>query len=396
MIFISDKHKCCGCEACVQRCPKNCILLREDKDGFLYPQVDTKSCINCHLCEKVCPMLHEIDLEEDKKKSYVAINTNEAIRLESSSGGLFTAFAEYVIKKRGVVFGVQFGKDWCPEFSYTENIEGLHLFRGSKYIQARIGTAYRDVELFLKQGRKVLFTGCSCHIKALHLYLSRYYSNLLTVDLICHGVPSPGVWRHYLKTFNPFRIEKIEFRNKKIGWKKYSFVIQYQDSEKANHEISMWAGAHSFTRLFLSNICIRPSCYNCQSKNGRSGSDITIADAWGIEKFFPEMDDDKGTSLVIVHSLKGEVLFNELSNLKKVSVNINDMITYYNTSYIFSVKPNPKRKDFFENYQQYESLDTYVQQLFPKPSRLVVIKGFIMKFLRHVFIRLFQKKYNVL
>lgn len=384
MISILNKNNCCGCEACIQRCPKRCISLYEDKEGFLYPQIDIESCIDCHLCEKVCPMLHETEYEEHERLSYVAVNTDEQVRLDSSSGGLFTALAEYVIQKGGVVFGVRFGKDWCPEFGYTETTEELHFFRGSKYVQARVGTAYQDAAFFLKQGRKVLFAGCSCHIKALSLFLSWQYPNLLTVDLICHGVPSPGVWRHYLKTFTPFQIKKIEFRNKKIGWRKFSFVIHYQDSEKANHEISMWAGEHSFTRLFLSNICIRPSCYNCQSKNGRSGSDITIADAWGIEKMLPEMDDDRGASLVIVHSLKGKILFDKLNNLRKVSVNMGDMITPYNPSYDCSVKPNPKRTDFFENYQNIENFDSYVQQLFPKPSRWTMLKSVMKRYLKHI------------
>ena len=197
MISIKDKKKCCGCSACVQRCPKQCINFREDNEGFRYPYIDTDKCINCGLCEKVCPIINQYN-EKVPTKVYAAINTNEKIRMQSSSGGIFTYIATKVIEEKGVVFGARFDKNWEVKHDFTENIEGLSAFRGSKYMQSRIEDNYLKVEKFLKDGRKVLFSGTPCQIAGLKRYLKKNYENLLTIDIICHGVPSPKIWRLYL------------------------------------------------------------------------------------------------------------------------------------------------------------------------------------------------------
>lgn len=198
MIHITNRQDCCGCAACAQRCPKQCISMKEDAEGFLYPTVDTEVCIDCGLCEKVCPELNS-GRERQPQKVYAAINKDEKIRLGSSSGGVFTALAEQTIDEGGVVFGARFDENWEVVHAYTETKEGLTAFRGSKYVQSRIGNAYKDAERFLRNGRKVLFTGTPCLVMGLKLYLGRDYDNLLTVDFLCHGVPSPKAWRLYLK-----------------------------------------------------------------------------------------------------------------------------------------------------------------------------------------------------
>ena len=198
MIDIIDKTLCCGCAACVQRCPKQCITLHEDHEGFLYPKVDTETCIDCGLCEKVCPILNEGNKREPLKV-YAAINKDEKIRLESSSGGIFTMLAEQTIGEGGVVFGARFDENWQVRLDYTETIEGIAAFRGSKYVQARTENIYQQAEKFLKEGRKVLFTGTPCQIAGLKKFLRKEYANLLAVDFVCHGVPSPKVWAKYLQ-----------------------------------------------------------------------------------------------------------------------------------------------------------------------------------------------------
>lgn len=192
MIEIKDKKDCCGCSACVQKCPKQCISLKEDNEGFLYPEVDKSMCINCGLCEKVCPVLHQ---GESRKplKVYAAKNQDEEIRRQSSSGGIFTLLAEKTIQDGGVVFGARFDEHWEVKHDYTETIEGLAAFRGSKYVQSRMEDNYRKAEMFLKQGRKVLFSGTPCQVAGLKRFLRKYYGNLLTIDMVCHGVPSPLV-----------------------------------------------------------------------------------------------------------------------------------------------------------------------------------------------------------
>ena len=326
MINIVNKSFCCGCAACVQICPKKCISLTEDKEGFLYPIVDKATCIDCGLCEKVCPYLTE-GIEREPKVVYAAKHSNEDIRLQSSSGGVFTLLAEKIINDGGVVFGVRFDDKWEVEFAYSETIDGLSVFRGSKYVQARVGNAFIDAERFLKDGRKVLFSGTPCQIKGLLRYLRKDYENLMTVDFVCHGVPSPKVWRLYLKeevkrfahqgddgknivlsSLVMPTIKGINFRDKSSGWKKYSFTLQLTKALAEGEQNSVLRSnkfyENPFMQAFLSDLILRPSCYMCPAKSGKSGSDITIGDFWGIEHIKPEIDDDKGVSLVMVHNEK--------------------------------------------------------------------------------------------
>ena len=243
MIEIKDKSQCCGCNACVQRCPKQCIA-SEDEEGFLYPEVDEAICIDCGLCENVCPVINQADARIPLQV-YAAKNTDEKIRMHSSSGGVFSILAEQTIKQGGVVFGARFDENWEVKHDYTETIDGVSVFRGSKYVQSKTGDTFKQAEQFLKQNRKVLFSGTPCQIVALKRYLKKEYENLLLVDFICHGVPSPGVWRKYLKQVIALTCDKntvsshlklllsernalvegISFRDKRLGWQKYSFAL---------------------------------------------------------------------------------------------------------------------------------------------------------------------------
>lgn len=322
MISIKGKAKCCGCSACVQRCPKQCISLKEDKEGFLYPIVDEENCIDCGLCEKVCP---ELNLSEERLplKVYAAKHIDDKIRMKSSSGGVFSLLAEQVIEEGGVVFGARFDEYWEVMHDYTETKDGLAVFRGSKYVQSRIGCAYQQAEKFLKGGRKVMFTGTPCQIAGLKRYLRKEYSNLLAVDFVCHGVPSPKVWRTYLDetiaregfekntvslhAYNRKKfIRSIEFRLKSTGWKKFSFSLTLAKAVAEGEGNSVFLSSpfykNAFMQSFLSDFILRPSCYQCPVKSGKSGADITIGDFWGIEKINPQFDDDKGCSLVLDYS----------------------------------------------------------------------------------------------
>lgn len=198
MIHITDKKNCCGCSACVQRCPKQCIRLEEDTEGFLYPQVDEETCIKCGLCEKVCPILNQAD-KLPVQEVLAVKNPDEEERMNSSSGGVFLPLAREVINQGGVVFGAVYDENWEVHHVYAEKIEDVYPMMGSKYLQSKIGNSFKDIERFLKQGREVLFVGSPCQIAGLRTYLrNKQYQNLLAVDFLCHGVPSPGVWRRYL------------------------------------------------------------------------------------------------------------------------------------------------------------------------------------------------------
>lgn len=365
MINIVHKEDCCGCNGCVQACPVQCISMKTDEEGFSYPVVDTGRCIGCGLCERVCPVLNQMQARTPLV-CYAAKNPDEEIRMKSSSGGVFNVLAYRAIHKGGVVFGARFDENWDVVHDYAETIEGVEKFRGSKYVQSRIGDCFKKTKQFLDAGREVLFSGTPCQIAGLKLFLRKDYANLLAVDIICHGVPSPMVWQKYLKEIKARKGEKntvltypisddmpvitgISFRDKVLGWKKFSFALTLSEataSEKNSVLRSTVFEKDPFMRAFLCDLILRPSCYCCPDKGGKSGSDITIADFWGIEEVLPEFDDDKGTTLAILNTKKGEKVFDELGSVS-VSCSLDDAVRC-NPSYHSSVKRPALREYYFK------------------------------------------------
>ena len=345
MIEIKDKKNCCGCSACVSICPKHCITMQEDSEGFLYPQVDERICVNCGLCEKVCNELHPYDTREPLQV-LAAINKNEDIRLKSSSGGIFHLLAEKTIREGGLVFGARFDENWQVVIDYAEDMKGVEAFMGSKYVQARMENAYVDAKRFLNEGRKVLFSGTPCQVAGLHRYLRKPYDNLLSVDFICHGVPSPKVWKIYLEEVvkQVQSISSVEFRNKEKGWKKFGFILRHNEIDKTVSMLSPFTENH-YMKAFLNDIILRPSCYECKARGCSSQSDITIADFWGIETLLPEMDDDKGTSLVLVNTNTGKLALDVAQITMAASTY--DCVKKLNSACFRSPKVHPKREMFF-------------------------------------------------
>lgn len=316
MINIKNKQDCCGCSACAQRCPKQCITMAEDEEGFLYPKIDISKCIDCHLCENVCPVINQ-DEPRTPLNVYAAKNQNDQIRLDSSSGGIFTILAEQVINAGGVVFGACWDEEWNVKHDYAECLDNLSKFRSSKYLQSIIGDNYLKAEQFLKSGSTVLFTGTPCQIAGLKHFLRKDYDNLLAVEVICHSVPSPGIWQRYLDErlqtlrWSKSDIKHISFRNKKTGWKGYSFVIE----NKNGNVFSELGSKNAFMRGFLADLYTRSSCQACPAKQLKSGSDITLGDFWGIDSLMPEIDDDKGVSAIIINTEKGIKALHSVNNL---------------------------------------------------------------------------------
>lgn len=403
MIDIKDKSQCCGCEACVQRCPKRCISLVEDAEGFLYPRVDTAVCVDCGLCEKVCPVINQ-SAEREPQVVYAAINSDADVRQQSSSGGVFSMLADAVLSHGGVVFGVCWNDDWQLVFDYTESKDDLSRFRGSKYLQAYVGDAYIRVEQFLKLGRQVLFTGTPCQIAALKRYLKKDYDNLLMVDVICHGAPSPGVFRAYLSeeiaqvddrqqknsvslSSKPYiaernllntadwHIENIQFRDKRLGWKKFSFTLCLTKALAAGEQnsvsLSYSLNENIFMRGFLRDFYLRPSCYSCLAKSGKSGSDITLGDFWGINELKPEIDDDRGVSAVTINSDKGALWFDKFS-LQRYEMSYGDLCRY-NSALVRSVACPPQRAKFFKQYGK-QSFFSLVDKLCVEPFWILYYK----------------------
>lgn len=342
MIAIKDKKDCCGCHACANVCPKHCIDMKADEQGFLYPNVDTEKCIDCGLCEKVCPVINQSNPSKPIKV-YAAKNTNEEIRKQSSSGGIFTLLAEKIINAGGVIFGAKFDAEWNVVHSWTDTIEGISDFRGSKYVQSTIGNTYSQAKAFLEQGRYVLFSGTPCQIAGLKKYLRKEYDKLITAEVVCHGVPSPLIWQKYLKeefkqnrtlcgdgknsvssslNENPV-LSGVSFRDKTNGWKKFGFRVSMAASEAAKNTVSGSVKdnekvflqpfpENTFMKGFLANLYLRPSCYNCSARSGKSNSDISIGDFWGIQNYHPEFDDDKGIGLILINTDKGLEIFKQL------------------------------------------------------------------------------------
>lgn len=352
MIHIIDESQCCGCLACLQICPKQCISTKVSKQGFTYPVVDKNICIGCNSCDNVCPF-------NDNKEGHVPIHTfaarhlSDEIRAESSSGGVFTALAERVISEGGIIFGAMYNEYWQVVHGSVETEDKLSKLRGSKYVQSDIGNSYIQVKKELQNGRLVLFSGTPCQVSGLKKYLRRDYNNLLTVDIICHGVPSPSVWKDYLNRLlskpkgivdllssrNRPVITDISFRDKTNGWRKYNFVLWGKSTTKTNHPSILLcesASQNLYIRSFIDNYTLRPSCYNCPSKGGKSQSDITLADCWGVWKYHKDIFDDKGVSAVLANTEKG------LSIIRKTKTNIIDIkfseVYEFNKSYSDSVK----------------------------------------------------------
>lgn len=352
MIEITAKDKCSGCHACANACPKNCIRMLSDEEGFQYPQVDKDICINCGLCEKVCPIIHKWKPDESSSTAAMAvINQNEEIRLKSSSGGVFTLIAEEVINQGGVVYGAAFAEDFrSVQHICVDNSSDLEKLRGSKYVQSKITDTYKQAEEFLKQGRIVLFSGTPCQIGGLYSYLGSEYENLLTQDIICHGVPSPLVWEKYTEyrtKIDGSEVHKISFRNKNTGWKNFSMQFEYQN----NTGYIMSLSQDPFMKAFLNNLCLRPSCYNCNFKTKIRQSDFTLADLWGAEHIFPNMNDDKGISLVLVNSEKGMDVFKRIRHFVKSECVDLDLALKYNSSMTASVQLPSARAKFMSAVQ---------------------------------------------
>lgn len=346
-IRIENIKNCMGCHACINICPKNCISMVADEEGFLYPTVNYDLCIECNRCVEVCPVINKT-IVDNNPLAYACINNNEDMRIESSSGGIFTLIAEKVIDLGGVVFGAGFNDEFEVEHRFVETKESLWTLRGSKYVQSRIGNSYKQAKKFLDLKRKVLFTGTPCQIAGLQSYLSKSYNNLLTLDIVCHGVPSPDIWRKYVEfreSESGAPTKRIAFRMKNEGWKRYSVSFLF----KNNTEYRQSLRKDLYMRAFLKDVCLRPSCYDCNFKGLNRQSDITLADFWGIQNVLPEMDDDKGTSLILVNSESGQSVFNEIKEgmiYKKVML---EEAISYNSAATKSSHYNSNRDMFMAN-----------------------------------------------
>ena len=388
MIKINKKEDCCGCKACAQVCPKKCISFFDDSlEGYAYPQVDHSLCIDCHACERVCPMLNSAASRVPMRvlSSYAP---DSRIRQSSSSGGIFTLLAQDVISRGGSVFGAVFtGNFRSVRHIEIRDIDSISMLRGSKYIQSDVGNAYVLVRERLKRGIPVLFSGTPCQSHALRLFLGKKYadsSDLLIVDVICHGVPSPETWKSYLKwRIGDKHILGVNFRDKEEnGWRSYNVSITIRDNADDGDEDKILKIGECFKtdlymRSFLSNVNLRPSCYHCPSKCGKSGSDITLGDFWGI---MPAPGDEAGISQVLIRTAKGTEVFDSLH----INAEIHDYseVLINNPSESESSIEPLRRAQFWKYYKK--NFPKALKMSIPRESNILRLKIGVARILKHI------------
>ena len=342
----SSKEMCSGCKACVFICPVNAITMVKDEEGFEYPQINQEKCINCGKCQRLCGFNREnIEYTKLPRKLIGAKIKDENERITSRSGGVFIAMANYILEQDGVVYGCKLGEDLEVYHSRATNKQELDEFKGSKYVKSNLKEVYSQVKVDLEQGKKILFSGTPCEIAGLNAVLKgKDTTNLFSCDIICHGVPSPLIYEEYIKFLENEegqKIKSIDFRDKSFGWSTHKETITFENKKRSTNY---------YTELFYSHHALRPSCFNCQFCNMDRVSDITIGDFWGIEKENKDFYDEKGISLALVNTEKGQQILETI--IEKL-----DWIPVYTTYYMQhnlkypSTKPQ-NRDEFWNDYKQ--------------------------------------------
>lgn len=327
---LAEKKECTGCMACYNICSVNAIDMKPNEQGFLYPVVNENLCIKCEACIKKCPIINEEKLDQESlfhQKIYAAWNKNDEVRKKSSSGGVFSLIAQFVLQNDGLVVGAGFDDKMQVTHMIVEEKEELPKLMGSKYVQSYIGQVYKTVREKLIEGKKVLFVGTPCQVVGIKKFIGQnLYQNLVTIDLACHGAPSPRIFNEYIQYFEEkfgSKVEKIEFRNKKFGWKKYAMVLSFCNGKQ---DIGVYNNS-PYLHGFMKDIFLRDSCYQCKYTNTTREGDITLGDFWGYQsKEQKDIDDDRGISFVIINSETGKNIFDAIKhNLEYFERNIEDI-----------------------------------------------------------------------
>lgn len=364
-ITKENKNTCCGCTACKNICPKDAIKMQEDFEGFLYPVIDKSRCINCGLCDKVCPVINKKKNSENNIEAYaMRLKDKDSLR-NSTSGGAFSAIAKYVLRNDGIVFGVGYNENYEILHKEANNYEEIKEMRGSKYIQSDLNDSFKKTKEYLVEGKYVLFSGTPCQIEGLKNFLDKDYNKLITVDLICHGVPSPKLWREYLKyQKKKFKsdIEEISFRNKTYGYHSGTMKIKFNNGKtyfgSARVDLAL--------KSFFKEISSRPSCYDCAFKKKSHVSEFTIFDCWSFEKLVSNgKDDDLGYTNILVNNKKGKKIYNEiLADIYSYPVDINMAIKLDGIMVENSAIPH-KDRNLFYTIMNERSLKEAVQEYIP-------------------------------
>lgn len=353
MIDKLKKQQCTGCTSCASMCSKQCITMVKDSEEFNYPRIDSSKCIECQLCEQVCPVIHPNQLHDDMK-SYAVINKDDEVRYKSTSGGFFSVIAEYVLDKDGYVVGAGYDDHYVVKHMIVHSKDELYKLREAKYSQSELNDCFVKIKELLDKNLWVLFSGTPCQVGGLKSFLRKDYERLITVDLVCHGVPSPLVWKKYIEyrshCDNDDQLPQyIHLRSKISGWSQYNYSVVFDYDDKQYQKLN---SQDSFMKAFVGNMCLRPSCYDCHFKGLNRVSDFTLGDYWGIWDQIPDMDDNKGTSLVFVHSIKGKEIFNKVKD-QCIYQEVDSQISVgQNQSMLVSSLKNEARDTFIEDIKE--------------------------------------------
>lgn len=340
---------CFGCKACVQVCAVEAIVGNIDREGFWYPNIDIGACVKCSVCHHVCPSSGFVFKKlPETQRVFACVNIDEQVLLSSSSGGVFRALAHHVLHNDGVVFGAMYDVSFSVLHGCAVDEASVIKFSGSKYVQSDIGNTYTMAEDYLRKGKAVLFSGTPCQIAGLYGYLRRDYDSLITVDFVCHGVPSPLIFEQYINYqtgLHKAKITNIRFKDKRKGWLRPSLVIDFSNGDSyiklltEDIYIKLWSGL---------NIISRPACHSCPYAKTLRESDVTIGDFWGIQNSMPDFFDEQGTSLVIVNSHKGEIAIAAISGFMRQRETTIETAMQWNLSAPTPVGAN--RQEFFTDF----------------------------------------------
>lgn len=381
-----SKKDCCGCTACKSICPVQSINMIADEEGFLYPDINHEQCIGCGLCKRICAFQNE-NFTDDSctlPEVYAAKHKDNEVRKKSSSGGAFTAISDHILIKNGVVYGAAYDESFRVVHKRAQTTKERDELRGSKYVQSDLNNVFIDIKEDLTNDRIVLFTGTGCQAAGLISYLKNANvdtKKLITVDLICHGVPSPNIFQDYicyLERKNRSKIKQYLFRSKVNGWGHTEEAV-FENGR--NDYTSKLSQAHK--ELFYSDLCLRPSCHNCKYAYFTRPADITIADYWGVEKYFPKFYDTLGVSAILINTNKGKEVFLESADcMEYIKSNINDCASRQNN--LHSPTPmNPQRAEFWSDYLHHGFnyiIKKYTHYGFKKRMRRLII--YILKRIR--------------
>ncbi len=372
MSWFIDLDDCCGCGACEQSCPTNCIVMSANQEGFFVPKRNIDNCIDCGLCKAVCPVLNKWMPNTKDRECYSCRTIDNGILEKSSSGGVFTHLAGEVIGHGGIVYGATFDDKWDVKISAVEDRASIDFLRGSKYVNASVEHTYQEVLHHIQQGRLVLYSGTPCQIAGLNHFLhGEKNDNLITVDIMCHGVPSPKVWRKYLmEIVKENKIKCVSFRDKEYGWNRYALKIEVEDGIILHEPNTQ----NTYMRGFIGNLYNRYSCSRCPARGFNSGSDLTIGDYWEIENQDCEFD-NKGMSLVVINTTKGTSFFDSVRDKFLLQrIDFQDILkSRYHSTLLVSAPIHPNRQYFFRHLDGVVSVSELIEScLYRKQTNSII------------------------